>query len=86
MLKPIPEMETTPEGEDIMAGFWYSLLTYAMTRDDYTSQFRDDTGLDIASVMSARGIHAMIDESSGFRKHVLIKWADWVTLNLWGCE
>ena len=28
----------------------------------------------------------MIDKASGFQAEAITKWADWVTVNLWGTE
>ena len=86
MKAPIDGMEQTPFGPDYMAGAWYSLLLHAFTREDCRDSFKAETGSDISSIANASGLDAMIDEATGHQKQTIIKWADWVTANLWGVE
>lgn len=86
MKKPIPEMTHTPYGEDYLFPGWLSCVRASISMPDFVKQFKDDTGIDILSVIHSRGLTKMIDEATGYDKVAITKWADWVTLNLWGVE
>ena len=86
MIKPIKGMKNTPFGEDFMVGAWIGLTQFLYTKKEYREAFKKETGFDIKSVIDARGIDAMIDQSTGYQKEVMTAWADWITLNFWGTE
>jgi hypothetical protein len=86
MKKPIPEMKHNPLGEDYMIDAWVGLVLYAVNFEANRIKFKTDTGFDIENVLTARGLMALIDEATEFKKTVIVEWCDWVTENLWGLE
>lgn len=86
MKKPIKGMDQIPFGHDVMAGAWLGLIIYAFSVEDHREQFKKETGIVISDVINARGINAAIDQATGYQCDAIAKWADWVTLNLWGLE
>ena len=86
MKKPIKEMKYEPYGLDneIIVGAWLGLVRYAVSIEVYRDEFKKETGIDISNTLKSHGINAMIDQTTGYQKHAVIKWADWVTKNLWG--
>lgn len=84
MQRPIPEMQHEPYGEDYMFDAWFTFLKFAFGIERYRDQFKEETGIDLLNIIEARGLDKMIDESTGRTKDAVIKWADWVTENLWG--
>lgn len=79
-------MTATPYGEDHLAPAFISLLLSLYDEEVVRGSFKEETGIDIEDIVSARGINAMIDESTGRTEDALIKWADWVAINYWGIE
>ena len=84
MDKPIPEMKYNPNGEEYLFPAWFDLVNYAVTDELFVSRFKEETDIDILDVINQKGINAMIDEATGYQKEAVVKWCDWVTLNLWG--
>ena len=88
MRKPIQGMKNTPFGEDYMVGAWLGLLIYTSSKIDHWGkvQFKKETNIDIDKILSAKGINTIIDEVTGYQREAVVKWADWVTKNIWGSE
>lgn len=86
MTPPIEGMKLRPYGEDYMIGAYMSLVMSAYDIELNRKLFKSDTGINIKDVVSAKGLIAMIDESTGYQKDCIVKWCDWVTENLWGIE
>lgn len=84
-MKPIPGMTTEPYGLPLMAPAWLGCLLWAASEPNCAAQFTTDTGHNIAALRST-GINALIDKATGYDRSVLVAFADWVTLNLWGEE
>lgn len=84
MKKPINGMKHTPFGHEIMGGAWLGLVIYAFSVEDNRNQFKAETGIDISDVVNSKGIKKAIDQATGYEKDAIVKWADWVTKNLWG--
>lgn len=87
-MKPIDGMKTTPMYHDRpeMMGAWASLLRASVEEKKIVKAFKQETGHDIMDVLNARGINAMIDQTTGHEKAVVIEWADFITKYVWGEE
>ena len=86
MTPPIKGMTSTPYGEDYMAPAWVGFLKFCITEQGCRDLFKADTGIDILGVVTATGIKAQIDKATGYQADAIAKFADWVTVNLWGTE
>ncbi len=50
------------------------------------ARFEEESKLSLTSVLRAKGLNAMIDESTGYRAKVLASFADWIAVNVWGVD
>lgn len=78
-------MKVRPWGEDFMVGGFLSLVEYNFNSDSMES-FEKDTGHNLNSIASARGLNAMIDEATGRKAEVIAAFGDWVAQTQWGIE
>ena len=87
---PIIGMKRIPALANIEAGIGYpgfiGCLFWAAQQAECLDQFNKDTGLNLRSVIQARGINSMIDESTGYKAKTIAAFADWVCENVWGEE
>lgn len=68
----------------VMAGAWISCLQWAITHDEIMKQFTADTGISYSAPRS--GLERMIDDATGIKGEVVVKFVDWFNANIWGWE
>jgi len=83
---PIDGMKTSPYGPDAMVGAWWGCVLFAVSEAELRARFQKDTGHDINKVLSAGGLDALIEQSTGHGREVVVAFCDWVTIKLWGQE
>ena len=86
MKKPIKGMQQRPIGHELLGGAWLGTVIYAFSVEENRDLFEIETGINISDVINAAGLPRAIDHATGFEKEALVKWADWVTKNLWGVK
>lgn len=77
-------MTRIPEGWPKMADAYFSFVMYSMNSKDVRLVFREDTGLDIMTLVKVTAIEKLIDETSGYTDSILSKFLDWITIKYWG--
>ncbi len=86
MNKPIKGMTQIPIGEEYMVPAWVGMVRHALGAEYIKKEFKKETGFDVDHVLKATGINAIIDQKTGYQRDIIAKFADWVTVNLWGVE
>lgn len=84
MEPPINGMTTTPYGSDHQAGPFLAFVCLAYEIEENRIKFKAETGIDIVEIVKALGVRKEIDRVTGRQRDALVKFADWVTVNLWG--
>lgn len=80
------DLKVRPDGIDFMPEAWLGCVSWAIGKPEMREQFKQDTGLDLSSLVSRDPISAMIDRQTGRERDMLLKFCDWVTENIWGAE
>lgn len=70
----------------LMMGAWASCLSWAIGEPEIRAAFKEQTGHDLDSIATARGLDKMIDEATGHTRAVMAAWCDWATRNIWGTD
>jgi hypothetical protein len=83
-MKPIKGMKEEPDGLPLMLDAWNGCVSFAISQPDIREVFKKNTGIDLEMLTKRSPIVAMIDKASGYEQDVIAKFADWVTVNLWG--
>jgi hypothetical protein len=81
---PIEGMKEVPEGLPLMLPAWIGLVRYAIGKEEIREQFKKDTGKDLKTLLNRSSFIALIDQTSGYERHLMASFCDWVTVNLWG--
>ncbi len=83
---PIRGMTTVPLGIGDNYGSWFACVTHAIGEPSIRAQFKLDTGWDVDSVLMRTPIEKMVDKATGYEMMLMLKFFDWVTINIWGVE
>jgi len=81
-------MKTTPlyHNDPLMMGAWAACLSWAISKPEIREAFKKETGHDIDSIVAAKGLNKLIDESTGRTRETMHAWCDWATKNIWGAD
>lgn len=82
----IESMKTKPIGLPLMTEAFLSCASWAISRPEMVEEFKKETGLDLESIASQRGLNKLIDEQTGYARESFVAWLDWVAMNIWGVD
>lgn len=83
---PIEGMKQEPYGLPLMEPAWFACVRWAIGTKEFRDAFKEETGLDLEMLANRNPIDKMIDEATGFQREIIVKFCDWVTVNVWGTE
>lgn len=89
MATPLKGMKVLPlyHEDPIMMGAWLSFFNVSLKQKEVIAAYKKDTGIDITNIFPKSPIDKMIDDACCYcPEDEILKFADWVTENIWGRE
>ena len=83
---PIEGMKKVPMGLPLMMEAWASFIAFSASLPEARAAFTAATGLKLEAFENRSPMDAAIDKATGFDRHVLTAFMDWVTEFHWGEE
>lgn len=83
---PVKGMKVVPYGFPLMEDAWAGCMMWAIGEPEVRAKFTEATGLSIEDLVNQRGFAKLIDEATGYKRDVLLRFLDWATENVWGVD
>lgn len=83
---PVEGMSRVPYGLPLMADAWLGCVIWAAGEEECRKNFLDATGYDLNKLLRRHPIEALIDQSTGYERKVILAFFDYVTEFIWGLE
>lgn len=79
-------MERRPFGEDYMVDAYMGCVMHAIGEPAMLDAFQAATGIDMRTLAHRDFLSQAIDKATGYERFCILKFFDWVTVNVWGQE
>lgn len=83
---PVKGMKVVPYGYPLMTDAWAGCMMWAIGNTEIRAKFAEETKLSIDDIVNQRGFAKLIDEATGYKREVLIRFLDWATERVWGLD
>lgn len=83
---PVKGMKVIPYGLPLMGDAWAGCMMWAIGKHEVRQVFTEETGLSLEDLVCQSGFARMIDEATGYRRDVVMRFLDWATERLWGID